>query len=247
MAVSIVLSSGTIIYPEPYYFWKMQETSGFVATDEQGVIDATYVGNFALNQTGQGGFKSVDFAGSPPGSLQVSGSGSTNILERMDGADGVSIEARIKLQSYTTQGGYGALTGLMINIGSSGVWIAHQGIANEWQVQGLSTGTDSFQGPTTFDLVPNLSTWYHIMVAYDYANDAIRIYRDGTEVLDQAVTFGSSVLDTDYVGTRKPEYFAGAGYSGSRQHSLDASLQEVAVWDEAVDETKAYARFTRFY
>lgn len=211
----------------PVGHWRLGETSGTTATDEEATNNGTYTGTVTLNQPGA-------VPQDPNRAILVAGAGSVVVGDVFDfaGTAACSVECWVKLTAIhataferivskeVTDGG-----------GTQGWWL------------GVDPATASTPGAVLFIRRLNgaadekrsatglvVGQWTHVLATYD--GTSMRIYLNGVES-GSAVTSSKSILN-----------HAGNLTFGARSGGtvfLNAALDEVALYNAALTATQAAA------
>ena len=218
--------TGIIADPNaPFAHWKLDETSGTQAIDSVGSNDGTFVDTPAW-VTGQvdGG---LDFDGVDDyvdvGTFDVAGTGLT-MLGWFNAESIPTSDPRIVSKADGPDEG--------------DAW---------WQISTTDSGSNRYLRmrvkaggtTTTFaDSTENLTAgnWYFAVATYDNASGDMKLYLDGAEIASGSHAFGGAV-DTG------PAVPVAIGANGTAERFFDGVLDDVRVYDRALDATEISALF----
>ena len=157
----------------PIAHWQLDEGTGNTAVD----IVGGHNGSIATSVWSQGALG---------GGLQVSATDNAAIVphdDRLSITDAYTVMAWISKQDLA---GYDAAIAKATSSADLNYFL---GTWENEVVFGFSTSTGSWKGNFSSGANLQTDTWYHIAASFDNANDRIKVYLDGTPILDVATTF----------------------------------------------------------
>lgn len=223
----------TVVDDGPIAYWRLGEASGATAADEIGTADGTYTNTPTLGATGliSGADTAVTFARASNQYVSVSDmpAGSSG---------GASIEVWVK---FTAVGYEYIHTFVRWGAQSSTVpfhWFYYDDRTGEdalyWQ---FSDGTATRTAAVAW--APSAGTAYHVVAVHDYTAETVKFYINGSQ---QGSTVDVSAYATPSAISAAASTLI-ASYS-STLHSLDGTLDEVAIYGAALTSTQVGDHYT---
>jgi predicted alpha-1,6-mannanase (GH76 family) len=222
-----------ILSDAPMGYWRLDETSGTVARD----YVANNNGIYANTLLGQPGYKLIDTHTSARfGLLAVSNSCVTNInLDfATSGNAAFTVEAWVNGGAQTTDAGlitkgYGS-GGEQFNLDCGGPGRAYRFFVRD------AGGTARL---ATSSIVPN-NQWHHVVGVCDQANGVVRLYVNGTNVAQGAITPNSGLLGSASpvsIGSRQ------AGLGTPFNNQFVGYMEEVAIYSYALSTNQIVTHY----
>lgn len=209
----------------PVSYWKLDETSGTIATDAVGGNNGTYTGGYTLNQPGipSTGRPAALFNGTS-GYVALGTPASLNITAAW------TLEAWVYLTS-TPNGS--AVIGEQWTGGSNPV-LYELGF-------GISSGGAALEGgyytgsawKAVIGSALSLNAWHHIVCTWDGAT--LRLYADGAQVASGAQSPGPTAgINTLYIGRR---------HDAGNAPFFPGRIDEVAIYSAALSAARVTAHY----
>jgi hypothetical protein len=217
--VTEVLADGPVAY------WRLNETTGTTAADEQSVEDGTYSGNYTLGVTGPVDL-AVQFPTSSPGMVDIAHNAGWNT-------------SVLTVETWAATAATGVRYIVMRDAGTTRVWQFRKDGSQRLQVILFFTngGIWQYTHPTTG---LNDGSWHHLALTYDgTGNDGVTLYSDGTPADTSSgllvsrlagPTSGHTDLNSPTLGIRIARSHDGSDGSFRWQ----GPVAETAIYDKAL-------------
>lgn len=157
------------------------------------------------------------------------------IVPTLAGSAQISIHAFVTVDTFTASSTFcNDILSFAFGQGSAAVVFLFDTSSgnNRLRAGGRSVNTDGFQAVTG---ATNLSTGvqYSVGCVFDYTNDRIRLFVNGAQDANTAVTFANNTL-TQTAGTNTTHDAIGAGFSGavppSTTRQMDGRISELSIF-----------------
>ncbi len=214
------LGAVTPLQAELVGYWPLDETEGETAVD---VIN----GNDGFWQNPEGSLEWVP--GRVGGGAKLTDAAGANnyfgiaTIEQLLGAEGITIAAWVNLESQSSSGYNGIFMTRDFNGGNASWGVAVEGDHLDTRVNG--PGIDSAAGTLTVE-----QGWIHVALVWDGAAGTHVQYVNGVESARAEDAFIGTIASTS-----GPWYIGYDNCCGDNR-DLDGTLDDVAIWNEALDD-----------
>jgi len=199
--------------------------------------DQDISGGQALDKSGNGHHGTIEGATLLTGrigeALSFNGNGNhvniglNKIGPDIHGASGATVSAWVRIDSYPGASARERIFSAMMAGGTTGVSLNLFNGGN-LEAGGRSVSTDSFQTARTS--FPELGAWHLVTGIFDYSNDEIKLYIDGTLETSQSVTFTNAAYSQ---AAPASDDTIGANQFGDDDF-IDGVIDDVRIYNKAL-------------
>lgn len=168
--------------------------------------------------------------------------GAASVSPLLHGSAAISLAAWVNIDSFTAATAFcNDVLALSFSTDTASAVLLFDTTSSVNGVKVFARAESSESGQTAKGTT-SLSTgvWYHVGCVIDYANDRIRVYVNGSQEVNQAVSFTATSFTGATSGGTKPDGvgvdFAAGGSPTSTTRQMDGRIAEVGIWSSDIGD-----------
>lgn len=228
-----------VLADSPVSYWRLAETVGTTATDEQATYNGTYTGGYTLAQTGpvpsgsavalNGTSGYINTSASP---LDTIGTGDFTLEAWVYNTDQTTVDYIITKDSAS---GRQFMFGLQEQINSGTIF------AGKLQIVIVKTGAADYFARYTASSAVSANAWHHVVARR--LSGVLSLWVDGSSVSTTSGTIGSGTEGMAIAGSTPSKLQIGAREYVASENYFAGSVAEPAVYTTALSDARILAHY----